>query len=420
MCDTVARVYGAHLTRVNRPAPSLRTAPITLLVACLVICWTQQAQADDFYDYIASHCLIDTLARTPYAIGWETWIKEERRSRKFVPEHSPMPIRRAYGIPQAGSEKARERAQMLREKWQAEPRSHVVDCRVDFEPGDPKNPKATRTWYTAYLPEALIRDPRSVRSLLMLVPGGNGGRTRYFLTPIPRKTIYNKMSGGLETKRHTDDWLAANPGATAPIIVATNGPALLHTNGPIQFFTKDMPEHVASTYLKRPASEIALGVEGISSGSRELMHAFRAHPAAFNTLGLTCMHCRRNKGIDPDKHLGTDAERWAWLETVGQRARDGRLHIRFSVGNRDNQWGCNKEFHDLFVEAGALAKGEPRYENCKEGKEVGKDWCDTHWDGFYLVEGAAHHYGLLLDSWEPQLKWHLERLDKVVRTVYTE
>ncbi len=386
----------------------------------VLLCWARQASADDFYDYIASHCLIDTLARTPYALGWETWIKEERRSRSFVPKHSPTPIRRAYGIPDPGTDGARARAAMLRKEWGAKPRSHVVDCRVDFPPGDPKDPKATRTWYTAYLPEALIRDPATVRSVLLLVPGGNGGRTRYFLTPIPRKTIYHKMSGGLQTKYFTDEWLKAHPGASAPIIAATNGPALLHTNGPVTFFTEDMPSHLATTYLGRPHTEVALGVEGISSGSRELMYAFRAKPAAFNTLGLTCMHCRRNDGIDPDKHLGTDVERWAWLETVGQRARDGHLHIRFSVGNRDNQWGCNKEFHDLFVEAGALAEAEPRYDRCKADHEVGPDWCDTHWDGFYLVEGAAHHYGLLIQSWRPQLNWHLERLDKVVQTVYTE
>jgi hypothetical protein len=398
----------------------LKPALFSIAIAVLVLCWTQPAAADDFYDYVASHCLIDALARSPYAIGWETWIKEEKRSRKFVPEHSPTPIRRAYGIPAPGSEKAVQRAEMLRTQWRAEPRSHVVDCRVDFEPGDPKNPKATRTWYTAYLPRALIVDPSKVRSILLLVPGGNGGRTRYFLTPIPRKTIYNKMSGGLQTKYFTDEWLKANPGASAPIIAATNGPALLHTNGPVAFFTRDLPTHLATTYLGRPHTEVALGVEGISSGSRELMHAFRAQPEAFNTLGLTCMHCRRNDGIDPDKHLGTDVERWAWLTTVGQRARDGRLHIRFSVGNRDNQWGCNKEFHDLFVQAGALAKTAPRYDECKEDKEVGTDWCDTHWDGFYLVEGAAHHYGLLIDSWRPQLEWHLERLDKVVGKVYTQ
>lgn len=382
--------------------------------------WSAPAAADDFYDYIASHCLIDALARSEYALGWEQWIKEERRSRSFVPEGSPMPVRRAYGIPDPGTDAARAKAAALREEWKAAPRSHVVDCRVDFEAGDPKDPKATRTWYTAYLPAALITDPSKVRSILLLVPGGNGGRTRYFLTPIPRKTIYHKMSGGLETKRITDEWLAAHPGAGAPIIAATNGPALLHTNGPIQFFTQDMPGHLATTYLGRPLSETALGVEGISSGSRELMATFRERPAAFNTLGLTCMHCRRNDGIDPDKHLGSEVERWAWLETVAQRARDGRLFIRFSVGNRDNQWPCNKEFHDLFVEAGALRKVKPRYDRCVPDKEVGTAWCDTHWDGFYLVEGAAHHYGLLIQSWQPQLEWHLDRLDKVVRTIYTE
>jgi hypothetical protein len=230
-------------------------------------------------------------------------------------------------------------------------------------------------WYAPYIPEALITEPARVRSVLILVPGGNGGRTRYFLTPIPRKTIWHKMTGGLEIKRLVDEFLASSPETVPPIVVAVNGPALSHINGFTEFFVTDMPRHVVNTYLGGiPVEAVALGVEGISSGSRTLMKVFRTHPASFQTLGLTCMHCRRFNGIDPDKHLGTEAERDLWLSQVAVLAKAGLLHIRFSVGNRDNQWKCNKEFHDLFVAAGALSKGEPRYDRCRKKKDVGQTW----------------------------------------------
>lgn len=377
-----------------------------------------QGQKLEFLDFVASHCLVDELVPTEYAQGWEDWVKKS--SRSFVPKDSPQPARGSTWIPDPGSERAQNRAEGLREQWAQAPRSHVVDCRADLTPRDCpgcRGKGAQRFSYAAYLPEALIRNPEKVRSILILVPGGNGGRTRYFLTPIPNKTIYHKMSGGLEVKRLVDEHVAAHPDEVPPIVIAVDGAGFLSVNGDTEFLTHDVPLHVAQTYLgRKDLKGLAIGAEGISSGSKAMMFALRAKPDAFHTVGLTCMHCRRFHGIDPDKDLGTKEERQRWLQQLARRSENDLLHIQFSVGNLDNQWGCNKEFHDLFTEVGIFQKEEPRFTDCRKDK-TGTSYCDTTWDGFYLFDGQAHHYGLLLDSWEPQLHWHLSTLSKTVATL---
>lgn len=375
----------------------------------------------DFLDFVASHCLADKLGQTEYTRGWETWL--EGKGRRFIPQYAPQPIRTPFPIPAPGSRRAKKRASKLKKEWSQNPRSHVVDCKFPIPPRrcpGCRGRGAEKAYYTAYLPKDLFTNPERVRSILILIPGGNGGRVRYFLTPIPRKTIYQKMSGGLETKRHVDEYLENHPETSPPIVVALDGAGFLMVNGPTEFLTHDVPTHIAQTYLGRSNLHgIAVGAEGISSGSKATMKAMLSKPDAFHTLGLTCMHCRRFNGIDPDKDLGTPKERTAWLSTLSQRAQRNELHVRFSIGNLDNQWPCNKEFHELFANAGVLQSTDPEYTSCRRRRKPDTKHCDTTWDGFYLYDGQAHHYGLLLDSWVPQLQWHVETLSQTAQTLNT-
>jgi hypothetical protein len=127
------------------------------------------------------------------------------------------------------------------------------------------------------------------------------------------------------------------------------------------------------------------------------------------------MHCRRFNGIDPEKHFGSKEQRQAWLKTLKARYDKGDLRIRFSVGNHDNQWPCNKEFHTLFTEVGIFKNDPPKFGSCNEGYSNDPTQCTTYWDGFNLYNNRPHHYGLLLDSWVPQLQWHYETLSQMAR-----
>jgi hypothetical protein len=369
-----------------------------------------------FLDFVATHCLVDELGRTEYADGWMDWYESER-DKSFLPPDAPKPAR-GTSLPAPGSQAARDRAARLREEWRKNPTSHIVDCRGELKRRNcPEctGRGGTSFYYGLYLPEAIIRNPDQIKIMLTLVPGGNGGRTRYFTTPIPNKNILQKKSGGLEIKRRLDEYMTQHPDAVPPIVIAADGSGFLSANGPVEFLSHDLPMHVAQTFLGRSdLNGMAIGAEGISSGSKSMMFTLRAKPDTFHTVGLTCMHCRRFNGIDPQKDLGTVEERAQWLQTLARRKESGLLHVRFSVGNLDNQWPCNKEFHDLFAQSGVLQNTPPVFTECREGKQDSKH-CDTTWDGFYLFDGRPHHYGLLLDSWEPQLKWHLDTLNQVAR-----
>jgi hypothetical protein len=104
-------------------------------------------------------------------------------------------------------------------------------------------------YYVAYLPRALFVAPKTVRSALFLVPGGNGGRTRPFTRPIPNRSVYDKGSGGLDTKRRADAFYAAHPDASQAIIVALETSGIEAVGGSIEHLGRAMPGHIASTFL---------------------------------------------------------------------------------------------------------------------------------------------------------------------------
>lgn len=389
----------------------MRLASVVVpVVLCLCLPSVAQAGAPaSLYEHIVSRCLIDQLARTEYAEGWEGWFIEDRFLTDGAPR--PAPRRAAPKPPEVGP--VRSAAQRLQEEWTKDPKSHVIDCSFTYTKRQcPTCPGrgATQSNYAAYLPEELFTDPGRVTGLLLLVPGGNGGRTRYFLTPIPGKSIHAKKSGGLEVKRHVDEWASKHPKATPPIVIAMDSAGFLSVNGHVEYMTHDLPEHVARVFLGRRRDTLTVGADGISSGSRAIMAALRDRPGTLRTVGLHCMHCRRFNGIDPQRHFGKPAVRRTWLEGLEALHRAGKLDIKWSVGNRDNQWPCNKEFYDLFVEVGFYKKDPPRWGPCEEGTSESTKTCTVHWDGFDLYNGQGHHYGLMLDSWKPHIAWHLARL----------
>ena len=385
----------------------------------------------EWLDWVVSHCLIDELGPSDYAVKWMQWIRKERRTfDDFMPADAPRPNLRPAPLPAPGSPEARAKAQRLREEWLARPASHVLECTTRVPHRDcpgcrPVHMKrgSSRAKYGAYIPKALLTRPEEVKSLLLLAPGGNGGRTRYFLTPIPNKHVtLHKRSGGLEVKRHADEFYAAHPDLSESIIVSTDNGGWSKANGHIEYLSRDLPKHVADTFLGgRDHRELALSVEGISRGSRALITALRKKPEAFHAIGLTCLHCGSiggpMGGYEPDRDLADPEERERWLSTLADRARRGLFHIRFAVGNADVQWTCNKRLHSHLVAGGVLEDRPPEFSNCRRDDPKDPKWCDTVWDGFHLYDRMPHHYALLKPSWVPQLQWHLRTLHDVVQTL---
>ncbi len=364
-----------------------------------------------FARFMASSCLIDQLARTEYAEGWEGWFREP----DFVPEGAPLPA------PPEAQKAMRPEAiealtQQINRTWTANPESHIADCTYVIParecPGCAGRGSSSIN-YIVWLPPEASEDPGSVTSILLVVPGGNGGRTRYFLTPVPGTNIYKKKSGGLETKRRADDFREARPGEVAPIIVALDSGGFLSANGSTEFLTYDIPMHIAKTYLGRDNLEgIKLGVEGISSGARVMMDALRAKPDAFDTFGVIAMHCGGRNGITV-KDLGSTEEREAWLKVLKARVDAGELHFRFSVGNRDPGWRCHMEFYDMFVKAGIFPKSEPVYECDASIKTPSLSKCTASFrEDMNLYDGHGHNYGIMLEAWAPHLFWHLALLSR--------
>lgn len=361
-----------------------------------------------FAQHVAARCLRDQLARTEYAEGWEAWFK----TPDFVPAGAPLPQPEEAPMTPLSPDEAAILAAQVEKDWLANPRSHVVDCSFSYPGRDCPGCKPGGNQvanYIAYLPQALFTEPEKVDTILLFVPGGRGGRTRYFLTPVPGSDIYRKKSGGLETKRRIEEYLSYKPDSTQPIVVALDSAGFLSVNGPEEYLAFDLPMHIARTYLGRDSLDgIKLGAEGISSGARAMMDTLFRYPNAFRTVGLTAMHCGGRNGIRLER-MGTAAQREAWAETLRGEVERGTIHFRFSVGNKDPGWMCNKQFYDFFADHSVTPSAPPEWVDCPTGKQAATT-CSVTWGQFHLVNGHGHNYGILLDSWVPQLWWHLDRL----------
>ena len=366
-----------------------------------------------FLPWVASHCYVDELGPSVYTMAWLRYAVPQ----EALAPGALMPAPPDELPPEPGSREAKRRAEALRKDWLANPRSHVVDCRFDV----PLRPcrlcvqelRVHYAHYIAYLPAALSRDPDSVRTLLMIVPGGRGGRSRSFLSPVPDKTPFHKGSGGLETKQRVDAYLADHPETPAPIVVAleTNGDD--YNNGRIEHLSTDMPKHIADTFLGGVAIEdLLMGAEGISSGARAILDTLLAKPNIFATAGLTCLACGMLNPLKAAARAQIDFEGFA--SKLAERAKAGELQVRFSIGSRDGQLPCNRALYDLFARHGIVDADEPvRYSKCSYGHQADWQFCDTERDGWATYAGEMHHYGLLKKSYPPQLEWHLRALTEV-------
>jgi len=369
-----------------------------------------------FLDWVASHCLVDELWSTAYTRAWSEY--RELEGDHFLKAGAPLPAPEEKRPPPAGSAEAEQLAAQLRQQWLASPRSHFVDCRFDIasRTGKPWWEDKGRKYqhYVAYLPQALLEDPAKVRGILMLVPGGNGGRSRYFLTELPDRSIFFRGSGGLLVKERTDRFIAAHPKDPQAIVVAIDSSGIDSINGPVEHISYDVPKHIADTYLGAAAlDDLALGADGISSGSRVIMQIVWQKPDALNVAGFTCMSCG---SIRPSSELalGEPDALLAWAKKLGERKRRGLFDARFTIGSRDGQLPCNLEFRELFAQGGVFADSEPVKSDCV-AQRPRRHRCNLSYDGFAITANQAHHYGLLKQAWEAQLSWLLTAMAKAAR-----
>lgn len=346
-----------------------------------------------FLDWAVSHCHIDELMPSAYTLAWHRY----KRPPDLLGPGDPHPLRVARTLPREGSAAAKEQAAALREAWLKSPQSHVIDCSLPIQGhrclGCPPETVA-HAYYIAYLPAALSSKPETARSVLFLVPGGNGGRTRPFMRPIPGRSVYDRGSGGLDTKLLADTFYAAHPDASQALIVALETSGIELEGGSVEHIARRMPSHVAATFLPHLAEgDLIRGAEGVSSGAREIVRAAFKDPAAFHTVGLSCMACG---GIHPRtaRLAGAGALR-AFADALATRKREGVFDVRFAIGSRDGQLPCNRAYRDLFLERGVLS-----------GSDAG---------AFTVVEGEKHDFNFLRRSYPAELEWHLTALDRIAR-----
>jgi hypothetical protein len=342
-----------------------------------------------FLSWVVSSCRVDALEPSTYTAQWVL------HAQHFgAPEGALLPIAdQAWReLPPRGSRDAHARIDELGRAWRGDAGSHVVDCSFEVPKRHCEGCKdrgAERVGrYVAYLPAALFERPETVRSVLLLVPGGRGGRSRPFLAAIAGKSHYDRGSGGLDTRRLADDFYREHPDAAQSIIVALDGHGQEMINGATEYLATDLPDHLASTYLPHvPREELVLGAEGLSSGARAIMRTLYAREDAFHSVGLSCMQCG---AIDLRVwgRLGPRGAVDAWMDRLALRSRRGDLAMRFAIGSRDGQLDCNEAYHRALVEHGVLEEQE----------------------GLTIYPGEMHHYGFVAVSYPDQLAWHLERL----------
>ncbi|MBH25052.1 MAG: hypothetical protein CMH57_11480 [Myxococcales bacterium] len=384
--------------------------------------------SDVMFDWIATHCHVDEVGFSGYSKAWMGWVyRDDLVFNQFMPPEAPRPKFRPWTFPMEGSPEAAERVEAIREAWFAEPGSHIVDCRFSFERRDcpdcvplKKRGLVKHGGFIAYIPEALLTEPERVRSLLLLIPGARGGRARYFLTPIPGKSVKDFDYGGLEVKRHLDELIKAHPEYSPPLVVAIDHAGWTTANGPIEFITHDVMRRVVDNFLGGvQLDRLAVGADGISAGARASVMVAARHPDLLNTIGLVSTHCGHaglGGGVSASYFGETPEEQARLLDELVERHREGLFHLRMVQGNRDN-WECMKSFQQVFVDAGMFPDQEPALSDCRDGHDPGPNWCRAVWPGLELVRDHGHGYEMLLPIWRRQLQWQLEALTSVVSTI---
>ncbi len=359
-----------------------------------------------FVEHARRWCLPDRLAATSYLVRWVPQFRGRLPPGDAVPDVARyLPGQRAV-FDDAPTLEDQQRILT----WQAEPRvSHVMDCvlRVPIPGAD----RERSTTYTIYLPADYLDHPTRARPIVLLVSGGNGNRTRWFLTPA-RSDGETPGTGGLEVRRRVDEWARANPGAAVPIVVGLDGTSDQFPNGMWAFLEHELPDHLLATYLpNHPRHRIPLGVECISSGCAELSLAMRVNPSAFHAVGLLSPYVHPS-GIDLGTTFGTGPQRAALFRTLVARHREGVFEMRFSVGNLDDHLPRARQWYDMLQRYGLFPATEtPTYSDCHLRRaRPHSSHCTATWPGFWLYPNVAHHYRALIPAFPPALDWQLQTL----------
>lgn len=343
-----------------------------------------------FIQWTVEHCALDTLDSTPYLRAWLRYPKPADHLRPTDPQPSDTPVI----LPKPGSPESAALAAETEKAWLGTPKSRVVDCSFKLLARECEHCKKQENniiHYIAYLPAELFTEPEKVQSVLFLVPGGHGGRSRAFLRRIPGYNIWAKGSGGLDVKIRADTFYAENPDVGPSIIVSLETPGSQHSSGATEFLTFDMEHHLRTTFLPDAAPTMRIGVDGISSGAREIMKAAFAKPESFTTLALHCLSCG---AIHPEKGLlAKRPELLAWAKKLAARREAGTFDLRMSIGSRDNQLPCNRLYWTLFEEAGLVKPEDAAL--------------------FHVVPGALHDFNYLVQAFPIHFAWHLQHLGRV-------
>jgi hypothetical protein len=388
-----------------RPAPARPATRADAAVAAPVAP-AADLRAWPFVEHARRFCLPDVLARTDYLVKWAPLF------HGTLGPGDPAPrVRRVVPSATGANPPTAEDQQRL-VAWQTAPRtSHVMDCTLPVADASRDDHPLRTTTYAVYLPADYLDHPTRPRPVLMLVSGGNGNRTRWFLTPTSdRGTIPG--TGGLVVRNRVDAWSAAHPDAAPPIVIGLDGSSSQFPNGMSTFIARELPEHVLATYLPGHArGEIAFGVESISSGAVEVARALRVDAHAFNTVGFLCPYTHPN-GVHLPSTFGPAAHRDAMFRSLGEQHRAGTFAMRFSVGDMDDHYPRTWALYRRLADAGLFPQpGAATLERCTHA-----DWrpspghCWQVWPGFHLLPGEFHNYHALLPSFGPQFEWELEAL----------
>lgn len=348
-----------------------------------------------FAEWMVSNCQIDELAPSAYTIAWFRY----RRPADLLGPDDPPPQAQLKKLPEPGSDQAISKAREITLDWLNRPRSHVIDCSFLIEPRDCprcKRGPVLRAHYIAYLPQALFQTPNQVQGMLFLIPGGNGGRTRPFMRPIPGHVVFERGSGGLDTKRLADAFYREHPQLPGSLIISLETAAGSYENGPTEHLTRDLPHHLQSIFLphlEQNHKKAFLGAEGLSSGAAELYRAAFFEPHAFHTLGFSCMSCT---GIDPRQgRLGGRPALLHFADSLAERRKLGEFEVHFAIGEYDGQLPCNRALYKELLAKGAA----PNTENNPEA--------------FRIYPEQRHDFDFLRISYPNSLYWQLNTLGSI-------
>ncbi len=398
-------------TAVAAPQPAARpaTPPQPRQTEPEVPAW------DGYLDYVASHCVVDRFLTDRYSI-------ELLQARGQAPLDEKRPHLPANTLPPSpGDLSYPVYAAQLKADWRANPRSHVLDCSVEVAPRDcptcKNETERTKTFrYGIYVPKQFVETPGTTKSVLLLAPGGRGGRVRWFLEPEAYKVNKKRMTQGLGIQAKLDTHLEEHPELLAPLVITMDDPGFGYTNGTGEFMTHDLVQHILATYLPgRTRDDIAYGVDAISSGSKNAAMAFVDKPEAFDTFGWMCTFCSDDGGFDPDRYFREGRAGENAMKVWGGRAAKGDLHMKFSIGKNDPFLGCNQKMHTLLVEGGVIAnEHEPMERDCADNGQ-GKQGCVTVRPAMTEYPDVGHNYSLMPLAFDEHLYWHVEKLTVVAQ-----